>query len=103
MRNILLVVLLLFVAPVVVSTVAYLIRNRGVEWRSADRSSAGLLPPAPQHHDAVVRILSARTVSWRGIVATHSWIVVKEAGAPVYQRFDYTRLGLADRGRQVRP
>ena len=51
-----------------------------VDWKNADRSSAGLLaPPSPQT-PAVVRIFSARTVRWRGIVATHSWIVLKGAG-----------------------
>jgi hypothetical protein len=29
-------------------------------------------------------------VRWRGIVATHSWIVLKSAGAANYSRFDYT-------------
>ena len=42
----------------------------------------------------MVRVFSARTVSWRGILASHSWIVIKEAGAPAYQRFDYTAWGL---------
>ena len=57
------------------------------------RSSAGLLPRADAHPGAVLRIFSARTVSWRGIVATHSWIVLKEAGARAYYRFDYTAWG----------
>jgi hypothetical protein len=42
---------------------------------------------------AVVRIFSARTIRWRGIVATHSWIVIKESGARTYSRFDYTAWG----------
>ena len=88
-----LIVLLTFIAPVLISAGLYTLRNRGVEWRSADRSSAGLLPPAAAHPDAVVRVFSARTVSWRGIVATHSWIVVKERGARAYARFDYTAWG----------
>ena len=88
-----LVFLSIFVAPVLVSAALYSFRNRGVEWRLADRSSAGLLPPAAEHPGAVVRVFSARTVSWRGIVATHSWIVLKEAGARAYARFDYTAWG----------
>ena len=68
-------------------------RNRIVDWRNADRSSAGLLPPALPQMPAVVRIFSARTVRWRGIVATHSWIVLKSAGAANYSRFDYTAWG----------
>ena len=88
-----LIVPLIFIAPVLISAGLYTLRNRGVEWRSADRSSAGLLPPAAAHPDAVVRVFSARTVSWRGIVATHCWIVVKERGAHAYARFDYTAWG----------
>ncbi|WP_158809231.1 DUF3750 domain-containing protein [Beijerinckia sp. L45] len=85
--------LVVFVVPVLVSAALYTIRTKNVAWRSADRSSAGLLPPASKHPEAAVRVFSARTVSWRGIVATHSWIVVKPAGTAAYQRFDYTAWG----------
>jgi hypothetical protein len=40
-----------------------------------------------------VRVLAAPTVSWRGAVAVHSWIVVKPEGAPAYTRYDYTAWG----------
>ena len=89
----LLIVLIIFILPVIISAAAYAVRGRDIEWRSADRSSAGLLPSAAKHPAAAVRIFSARTVSWRGIVATHSWIVIKSAGAPAYRRFDYTAWG----------
>ena len=82
----------LFLVPVAVSALLYATRASG-DWRLADRSSAGLLPRADAHPGAVLRIFSARTVSWRGIVATHSWIVLKEAGARDYSRFDYTAWG----------
>ena len=82
----------LFLVPVAVSALLYATRASG-DWRLADRSSAGLLPRADAHPGAVLRIFSARTVSWRGIVATHSWIVLKEAGARAYSRFDYTAWG----------
>jgi hypothetical protein len=83
----------LFLVPVALSTLVHFSRNPIVDWRNADRSSAGLLPQPFPGTGAVVRIFSARTVRWRGIVATHSWIVVKEAGAPKYSRFDYTAWG----------
>jgi Protein of unknown function (DUF3750) len=90
-------VLLLFVVvfqfPPAFATALHVSRNRIVDWRNADRSSAGLLPPALPQTPAVVRIFSARTVRWRGIVATHSWIVLKSAGAASYSRFDYTAWG----------
>ena len=93
MRLILLLFVLVFIAPVLVSATLYAMRDKTVPWRAADRSSAGLLAPADRHSEAAVRVFSARTVSWRGIIATHSWIVVKEAGAPAYARFDYTAWG----------
>lgn len=83
--------LILFFAPVVWRAAAYS-RAPG-QWWSADRSSAGLLQAASEHPDAVVRIYAARTVSWRGIVAVHSWIVLKEEGATTYQRWDLTAWG----------
>lgn len=83
----------LFIVPVVLSAVLYALDRRVTNWRTADRSSAGLLPRAESSQGAVVRIFSARTVRWRGIVATHSWIVAKEAGASSYSRFDYTAWG----------
>jgi hypothetical protein len=83
----------LFLVPVALSTVFHFKRDRILDWRNADRSSAGLLPPPIPEVGAVVRIFSARTVRWRGIVATHSWVVVKEAGAAKYSRFDYTAWG----------
>ena len=85
--------LVLVLLPLALPMARYLLRDRSVPWRSADRSSAGLLPAAATHRDALVRVFSARTVSWRGIVASHAWIVVKAEGEPAYRRFDYTAWG----------
>jgi len=84
---------LFYVAPILISAGLYFFGNPIRDWRSADRSSAGLLPPAGQNAPALIRIFSARTVSWRGIVASHSWIVLKNEGAANYERFDYTAWG----------
>lgn len=93
-RIALLTFVIVFLAPIALSAALYYLRNDIADWRTADRSSTGLLPPAGGHPAAVVRVFSARTVSWRGIVASHSWIVVKEAGGRAYQRFDYTAWGM---------
>ena len=82
-----------FILPLVISGLLYSVDNRGAGWRTADRSSAGLLPAAEEHHAAVVRIFSAQTVRWRGIFAVHCWIVLKPAGATNYTRYDYTAWG----------
>jgi hypothetical protein len=85
--------LALYLAPIALSAALYYVRARHTDWRSADRSSARLLPPVDASTAAVVRIFSARTVSWRGILATHSWVVIKERGKTAYERFDYTAWG----------
>jgi hypothetical protein len=92
-RKSLFILLFLLVAPITVSTLKYLLGDRGVDWQAADRSSAGLLPSPVEHPEAVVRVFAARTVRWRGIFAVHSWIVVKERNAPNYTRYDYTAWG----------
>jgi hypothetical protein len=85
--------ILLYVFPIVASVIMYAFRGRHANWRAADRSSTNLLLPARRNPEAVVRILSARTVSWRGSIASHSWVVIKDAHAPAYERFDYTAWG----------
>ncbi len=87
------VILLLLVAPIGVSALKYVLGDRSVDWQSADRSSAGLLPPPAAHPEALVRVFAARTVRWRGIFAVHSWIVIKPPNAARYTRYDYTAWG----------
>jgi hypothetical protein len=84
---------LLILVPVTLSCIRYLLGDRRGNWQTADRSSAGLLPEPSKHPDAVIRVYAARTVRWRGIFSVHSWIVVKERGAPRYTRYDYTAWG----------
>ncbi len=88
-----LVFLLLIIGPVVISAANYLMGERRGNWQTADRSSAGLLPNASEHPDALIRVYAARTVRWRGIFAVHSWIIVKEREASHYTRYDYTAWG----------
>lgn len=57
-------------------------------WSRADWSSAALLPEPRIDDPALIRIYAARTGRWRGVVAHHSWIVVKQAGDDAYTRYD---------------
>ena len=94
LRRLLIIFLLLVFAPIAASAARYLWMGNGRgDWQTADRSSAGLLPPASQHPDALVRVFAARTVRWRSIFAVHTWIVVKEQGGARYTRYDYTAWG----------
>ena len=85
--------LLLYILPIAASAILHRFNGAGADWQTADRSSAGLLPPPARSPGAVVRVFAARTVRWRGIVASHCWIVLKPAGAPAYTRYDYTAWG----------
>jgi Protein of unknown function (DUF3750) len=90
----LIVFLLLLFLPLAASAGRYLCFGDGRgNWQTADRSSAGLLPLASSHPEALIRVFAARTVRWRGIFAVHTWIVVKERDASSYSRYDYTAWG----------
>src|SRR5665213_2719231 len=88
-----LILAVLIAVPIAASSIGYLLGDRQGNWRTADRSSSGLLPEPLKHPEAIIRVFAARTVRWRGIFAVHSWIVVKERGAPRYTRYDYTAWG----------
>ena len=93
MKRYLFIFILLVLVPLAYSAVIYLLGDRRENWQTADRSSAGLLPGASDHPEALIRVFAARTVRWRGIFAVHTWIVVKERGADRYSRYDYTAWG----------
>jgi hypothetical protein len=56
----------------------------GRDFRTADRSSAGIAPPAATTPEAVVQVYAARALNWRGIFGVHSWIATKAENAPDY-------------------
>lgn len=62
-------------------------------WRSANWSSAGLLPQAASVPEARVMILAARTGRWKGIFAEHMSLVLKPAGATQWTRYDVVGWG----------
>jgi hypothetical protein len=51
--------------------------NIGQDWRTADRSSAGLAPQPTSTPEAVVQVYAARAFNWRGALAVHTWIATK--------------------------
>ncbi|MCK0196826.1 DUF3750 domain-containing protein [Ancylobacter sp. 6x-1] len=87
-KIILIVFTLVFLLPLGLHALTWQREDWSRPWRGADWSSAGLLPAATDHPGAMVRIYSARVGRWRGIFATHSWIVVKDAGPSGYERYD---------------
>lgn len=92
-NSILLTVLVVFILPTFVFAVLWLAEERPRSWRAADWSSSGLLPPAALAPEASIHILAARTGGLKGIVAVHSWIVLKHAEAGSYDRYDVVGWG----------
>ena len=89
----LLVILVVFVAPLVAHAVVWSQNDRPSSWSTADWGPSGILPPASAVPEAVVHVMSARTGGMKGAVAVHSWIVTKPAGAARYTRFDVVGWG----------
>ena len=53
-------------------------------WQFASRDSIGVAPAARDYPDAVVQVYAARTYSWRGNLAVHTWVATKAKDAPDY-------------------
>ncbi|QDK39308.1 DUF3750 domain-containing protein [Bdellovibrio sp. NC01] len=58
------------------------------DWRTADRSSVGIAPTAAQDSRAIVQVYSARTYGWKGNLAVHSWVAIKEKNASHYSVYE---------------
>ena len=63
-------------------------------WSQARWDSAGLAPDPATTPEPVVQVYAARAWGWKGILAVHSWIVMKRAGAPAYERYEVVGWGV---------
>ena len=54
------------------------------DWRTADRGSTGIAPPAATTPEAIVQVYAARAFNWRGLFGVHTWIAMKSTGAAQY-------------------
>ena len=81
-RGMLIVLLFLLALPLYVVFSGEVPLSR--DYRTADRSSAGLAPPADTTPEAVVQVYAARALNWRGIFGVHTWIATKPENATGY-------------------
>ena len=51
------------------------------------------MPAAAEHPQARILVMSGRTRGWKGVVAVHSWVVVKEENARSWRRYDVAGWG----------
>ena len=56
----------------------------GQDWRTADRSSAGIAPAPSDAQEAIASVWAARAFNWRGLLAVHTWVATKPGGASHY-------------------
>jgi len=96
-----LAMLVALILPVMVSACMFG-RDGGVPWYEARRDPTGLAPDPATTRNAVIQVYAARAVSWRGVVAVHTWIVVKPTNAPRYTRYDVMGFGVANGAPAVR-
>lgn len=87
-KIVLLSFVLLVATPLGLHAALWWNKDHPSSWATADWSSTRTLPPAAVNRPAMIRIYSARTGRWKGIFATHSWIVLKEEGTSAYERWD---------------
>jgi hypothetical protein len=92
-KSILLALLALFLLPLAARAAFFAFEDRPRSWRDADWSSIGSLPAAERHPEARVLVLSGRTGGWKGVVAVHSWIVIKRENARRWTRYDVVGWG----------
>jgi hypothetical protein len=63
-------------------------------WSQARWDSAGLAPDPATTPEAVVQVYAARAWGWKGVLAVHSWIVMKRAGAAAFERYEVVGWGV---------
>ena len=64
------------------------LRGESRDWRTASREPTGIAPDPATTPEAVVQVYSARTFSWRGYFAVHTWIAVKPTDAVEFSIYE---------------
>lgn len=60
----------------------------GGDWRTADRSSAGIAPDPANATEPIIQAYGARAFRWRGAFAVHTWIAVKRQDADHFTNYE---------------
>ncbi len=81
-KRLLLLPALLLTLPLLVAACSQ--AHFGRDWRTADRTSAGIAPDPATTPEAVIQVYAARAFNWRGVLAVHTWLATKPAGADHY-------------------
>lgn len=94
---------LVFLLPALATAAWWALKDRPPSWRSADWTSAGILPDPAASEGAAIYLLAARTGGLKGAFSVHSWIVFKKAGSESYERYDKVGWGMPVRRNSYAP
>jgi hypothetical protein len=86
-------IFIIFLVPILARAALYAAGSAPRSWRDADWSSTGALPPAGQYEPARLVVFTGTTGGWKGVVAVHSWIVLKPKNARQWTRYDVVGWG----------
>ena len=85
--------LAVFLIPVFAAAGALAYRGGPTHWSQWDRTVVSQMPAASQFPEARVMVMAGRTRGWKGVVAVHSWIVIKGENEKVWRRYDVAGWG----------
>ena len=89
----LLAILALFLLPVVARAALFAMGDAPRSYRDADWSSTGTLPAASANKEARILVMTGTAGAWKGVLAVHSWIVLKRKDADAWTRYDVVGWG----------
>ena len=92
-KRLMLAFLAIFLLPVLMGAGALAYRGGPTHWSDWDRNVTSRLPSAAEYPQARILVMSGRTRGWKGVVAVHSWIVVKGENEPNWRRYDVAGWG----------
>jgi Protein of unknown function (DUF3750) len=90
---VMLIILILFLAPIIARAALYAIGNDPRSWRDADWTSTGILPAPGNFMPARIVIFTGTAGAWKGVFSVHSWIVLKRANETRWTRYDVVGWG----------
>src|SRR5688500_18967385 len=76
-KRLMLAFLIIFLLPVFAGAGALAFRGGPTHWSDWDRNVVSHLPPALEHPQARIMVMTGRTRGWKGVLAVHSWVVIK--------------------------
>jgi hypothetical protein len=87
LKRIALLLLLMLLGPLYQTVLGGEAPARGEQrgWQFANRDSSGTAPLPTEYKAAVIQVYAARTYSWRGHLAVHTWVATKAVDASSYQ------------------